>query len=232
MFHENTVQNYRATPHCSTGAAPAELLFNRPFRTKLPQVPQQRITKDAQIRENDKEAKDKMKNYGDRFHRKQLPIKIGDTVLVKQPMQSKVSTPFNPRPLEVVDKKGSMITAKDSDLQVTQNSSHFKQLPDSLKKSFNKNEENTSEHVDISEGEQHSPVYQFNQELTASPRKANNHVDDFYKHPQRNRKPPVKLKDYCRTIYIRVKYVKTEVMNFCEHKNKCDDQLFIITLYQ
>ena len=45
------VRNYRATPHCSTGAAPAELLFNRPFRTKLPQVPQQRITKDAQIRD-------------------------------------------------------------------------------------------------------------------------------------------------------------------------------------
>ena len=34
------LHNYRATPHCSTGAAPAELLFNRPFRTKLPQAPQ------------------------------------------------------------------------------------------------------------------------------------------------------------------------------------------------
>ena len=90
-----------------------------------------------------------------------------------------------------------MITAKDSDLQITRNSSHFKQLPDSLKKSVNKNE-NTSEHVDISEGVQHNPVDQSNQELTESPRKrkANNHVDDFYKHPQRNRKPPVKLKDY------------------------------------
>ena len=72
----NFLRNYRTAPHCSTGAAPVELLFNRPFQTKLPQVPQQRITKDAQIRENDKEAKDKIKIYGDRFHRKQSPIKL------------------------------------------------------------------------------------------------------------------------------------------------------------
>ena len=60
-----------------------------------------------------------------------------------------------------------MITAKDSDLQITQNYSHFKQLPDSLKKLVNKNE-NTGEHVDISEGVQHNPVDQSNQELTES----------------------------------------------------------------
>ena len=65
---------------------------------------------------------------------KNHPLKLL-TLLVKQPKQNKLSTPFNPRPLEVVDKKGSMITAKDGDLQMTQNSSHFKQLPDSLKKS-------------------------------------------------------------------------------------------------
>ena len=39
-----------------------------------------------------------------------------------------------------------MITAKDNDLQVTQNSLHFKQLQDSLKKLVNKNHK-TSEHV-------------------------------------------------------------------------------------
>ena len=73
-------------PHCSTGAAPADLLFNRPFWTKIPQAPQQSITKDVEITESDNVAKDKNeKNYGDRFHRKQSPIKIGDTVLVKPP---------------------------------------------------------------------------------------------------------------------------------------------------
>ena len=49
---------------------------------------------------------------------------------------------------------------------------------------------------DKSEVVQQNPGDQSNQELTERSRKANNHVDDFYKYPQRNRKPPVKLKDY------------------------------------
>ena len=30
------LRNYRATPHCTTGVAPATALFGRPIRVKLP----------------------------------------------------------------------------------------------------------------------------------------------------------------------------------------------------
>ena len=36
-----TLQLYRATPHPTTGYAPAELLFGRKFRTRLPKLPEQ-----------------------------------------------------------------------------------------------------------------------------------------------------------------------------------------------
>ena len=54
----------------------------------------------------------------------------GDTVLVRQPKVNKLSTPFNPSPCIVKDRKGSMVTAVRADgSTITRNSSMFRPLP-------------------------------------------------------------------------------------------------------
>ena len=60
--------NYRATPHSTTKFSPAELLFNRKIKMKLPNpVHQMQVTvKDQQVRENDVKAKERMKANADR----------------------------------------------------------------------------------------------------------------------------------------------------------------------
>eukprot|EP00795_Rhopilema_esculentum_P007975 gene7975-13874_t len=76
--------------------------------------------------------KGKMKENTDRAQRaKASGIDIGDTVLVKQPKQNKLSTNFNPDPYIVIEKKGTMLTAynEGKDHTITRNISHFKRFP-------------------------------------------------------------------------------------------------------
>jgi predicted kinase len=57
------LRNYRATPHASTDKTPAELLFGRKMRIKLPEVSPTVI--DCDLRCKDATAKRKMKEYAD-----------------------------------------------------------------------------------------------------------------------------------------------------------------------
>jgi len=59
-------------------------------------------------------------------------LNVGDKVLIKQPKQNKMSTPFKPEPFEITDKKGSMITAQNAEHTVTRNASSFKRLPSNI----------------------------------------------------------------------------------------------------
>ena len=64
--------------------------------------------------ERDAEQKSKIKAYAySKLGTKPSDIKPGDTVLVRQPKKNKLSTLFNPEPLVVKEKKGSMVTASD-----------------------------------------------------------------------------------------------------------------------
>ncbi|KAK7116036.1 hypothetical protein V1264_001791 [Littorina saxatilis] len=68
-----------------------------------------------------------------RHHAKDYNIEHGDSVLVKQMKQYKLSTNFNPTPLLVTDTKGSMITAQKPDgSTVIRNSSLLRRLPPSV----------------------------------------------------------------------------------------------------
>ena len=119
--------NYRTTPHCTTGFAPAELLFNRRVRNKLPQLTSSNQSKGQEVKENDDKAKAKMKRYADAKSRaKPSKIAVNDSVLVRQRKQNKLSTPFDPSPFHVVRKKGTMITACRNGKYITRNASHFK----------------------------------------------------------------------------------------------------------
>ena len=131
----SSLRNYRATPHSTTGVPPATALFGRPLRTRLPEIPDSDDSATPfdheAMQKTDSQAKSKMKLYADATRNAATsPIKLGDAVLVANDAKGKLTPPFERRPLIIVEKKGSMLTAADHDKTVTRNSSHFKLLPE------------------------------------------------------------------------------------------------------
>ena len=119
------LMNYRSTPHPSTGLSPFEIMFNRKMKTKLPTY--STPIKDTSIRKRDTHIKQKNKKYADeRRKAKSCTLKPGDPVLVKQPKQNKLTTPFSHNWGYVVRRKGSMVTARYEDREITRDASHFK----------------------------------------------------------------------------------------------------------
>lgn len=123
---------YRAMPHPSTGRSPAELLYNRKLRTKIPEL-QLFSNYDQDVRDRDAEKKGLSKLYADEKRgAKQSDITLGDTVLRRQEIQGKLDTPFHPDPCKVIQKAGSKITVETPEgATVSRNSSFFKKLQDS-----------------------------------------------------------------------------------------------------
>ena len=112
---------YRATPHSTTGIAPATVLFGRDIRTKLPSVIAV-TNNDSDMRQRDQMNKEKMKSYADnKAYVKPSDFKIGDSLLVKNAGISKAQAPYDSRPLEIIAKKGTMITAQRGESKITRN---------------------------------------------------------------------------------------------------------------
>ena len=125
------LRQYRATPHSTTGKSPSELLNGRKLKSTLPRVQYDEAS--PEIRQADATRKEKMKEYADKCsNAKSTDLSVGDKVLIKQPKQNKMSTPFKPEPLQITHKKGSMITAQNGERTVTRNSSFFKKLPSNI----------------------------------------------------------------------------------------------------
>ena len=117
---------YRATPQSTTGKSPSELLNRRTLKSTLPLV---QLNKHPQRSEELmlRERRRWKNNYADKCnHAKNTDLGVGDKVLIKQPKQNKMSTPFKPEPFEITDKKGSTITAQNGEHTVTRNASFFK----------------------------------------------------------------------------------------------------------
>ncbi|XP_041471780.1 uncharacterized protein K02A2.6-like [Lytechinus variegatus] len=142
------LRNYRATPHATTSEAPATLMFGRPLRTRLPEVPRQ--VENSRVRDRDSQNKSRMKRNAERHMKmRQTPLKCGDKVLVKRDgYVDKFTTPFDPKPFVVVSTKGSMITARRGKQTITRNASFFKVLDMSLVV------DNTDSDFDCSDNEQ------------------------------------------------------------------------------
>jgi hypothetical protein len=108
------LREYRCTPHAMTGKSPSELLFGRNIRGKIPEILETRIDYDAI--KNDKEQKERMKNYADKKRgAKQCTIKEGDTVLVKLLPGSKTNTRFGKRQYTVIQKNGNQVVLRAPD---------------------------------------------------------------------------------------------------------------------
>ena len=123
---------YRSTPHSTTQVPPAELLFNRTVCGKLPILhPRKVINKHKQAQTKDKERREYNKQYADRKrHTKPSTIDVGDTVLVRQEKQNKLTTKFNQTPYTVINWKGSEVTARSRNNHIVRrNVSHCKKIP-------------------------------------------------------------------------------------------------------
>ena len=100
---------YRSTSHTTTGVSPAELLFGRKMRTKLPELKEE--STESEMRDRDGGMKAKAKRYVDKKRiAHQSDLAPGDQVLVKQERKNKLSTPFAPEPYDVVTKTETVLS--------------------------------------------------------------------------------------------------------------------------
>jgi hypothetical protein len=113
------LRNYRATPHCSTGVPPRELLFKGAASTaKLPVYNNDNNNdndKDSEVevraKANDERAKVKMAAYNDKKRSaKPHNFKVGDFVLLKRKPTSKSEPAFDPNPFVIKHIKHNMAT--------------------------------------------------------------------------------------------------------------------------
>ena len=131
--------------------------------------------------------KSKIKTCADsKLGTKPSDIKPGDTVLARQPKKNKLSTPFNPEPLVVEEKKISMVTASDGFKSITRNSSMFKVIPPNLKAEEDRREQEELEDFPAEQPEDPDPLG------------AN---DGSLRRSQRQRRPPARFSDYVQIIY-------------------------------
>lgn len=117
----------RTTPHQTTGKTPAELLFNRKLRTKLPQITEQ--VYDQETRDKDAVMKFTQRQYADtKRNAKPCEIKAGDQVLVKQTPMNKMSTPFEQKLYDVKAKTGNQIIIADENRVLKRNVTEVKKF--------------------------------------------------------------------------------------------------------
>ena len=104
---------YRATPHKVTGRSPAELLYGRKIRTKLPGLRvRQQGALDTEVREKHGKEKQKQKAYADEKRKAKVKnMEPGDQVMVQQ-KKSTIKTPWDPNPYTVTKVKGSQVELK------------------------------------------------------------------------------------------------------------------------
>ncbi|KAK3093815.1 hypothetical protein FSP39_020533 [Pinctada imbricata] len=120
---------YRSTAHTVTGVSPSKLLFGREMRTKLPNLWEFSID-DVEVRDRDRERKEKSKVYADqRRNAQESDLKECDRVLVRQEKENKLSTPFNPNPMTVVERNGNAVLIEsDQGAHYKRNITHVKKF--------------------------------------------------------------------------------------------------------
>ena len=118
---------YRSTPHPATGKSPAEMLFGRMIRSKLPELSSFKKD-DLAERDRDSEKKQQEKFYGDKRRNAQPSnLKVGDKVLLKQKKKDKLTPTFESTPYTVMAKYGNQLTIRsEAGVIYKRNTSHVK----------------------------------------------------------------------------------------------------------
>lgn len=123
---------YRSTPHSTTQKTPAQMLFGRNIRDKIPVI-HQPMEIDEETADIDKEKKEKGKQYADaRRNAKESSIGKGDGVLVKRISKAnKLSSNFEPEVYKVIERKGGDVTiAAESGKEYRRHISHLQKISD------------------------------------------------------------------------------------------------------
>ena len=135
---------HRATTHSTIQESPATCLFGRDINIKLPKF--QTKAQGQKIKQNDLSQKNNMKLYADtRLKAKEKDIVVGDTVLVRQPKQNKLTPYYSPDPYTVIQKKGRMVIVKRNNHQLCRNTSQVKKIPPNKKKYDGSNDDDSTD---------------------------------------------------------------------------------------
>ncbi|XP_022826768.1 uncharacterized protein K02A2.6-like [Spodoptera litura] len=122
---------YNATPHSVTGKSPSELFFKRQCRDKIPSIRERELEDDSEVRDKDKEQKERGKEYGDKKRRaKESQLVEGDKVYVKEMESNKLSLNYNPTPHVVENRSGGDVTVRNEETGQTlrRNVVHLKRV--------------------------------------------------------------------------------------------------------
>ena len=128
------LRQYRATPHSTTGRSPAEILFKRTIRTRLPGkfIPDE----DPILRAQNTQAKEKQKMYKDaKANVRPHNIEEGDKVLLLQ-KASKTKSIYDPKPYEVTEVHGTQITAQRGSETKRRDAQKFKKVDTSVQNNY------------------------------------------------------------------------------------------------
>jgi hypothetical protein len=121
------LRTYRATPHATTNATPAELLLGRALNSCVPEILPSSPNK--KVSNYDGKQKQKMKIYADNKRKaKHINLPIGDQILVKQQKRDKLTTPYHPKSFQIVEQHGSMIAEKSDEKEITRDASFYKKI--------------------------------------------------------------------------------------------------------
>ena len=180
---------YRTTPHQTTGAAPAELLFRRQIGTKLPELTSvARADVNEGIRDRDQIRKEIGKQYIDaKRHATETEVVVGDEVLLQQKKHDKLTTNFEHEPYKVVEKLGSQVLIRSP------TGVHYKRNVAHTKKYIREPKDKTD---DTSQSPDTQPVQTDHAENTAQSEDTPCKTPPTVRRSERQKFAPAKLKDY------------------------------------
>ena len=125
------LKTYRNTEHSVTGRKPAEWLFGRAIRTRLPD------SRWLQTQHDDEEttkAKQKMVERGQREkerrdkHAREEELSIGMKVLLKNKTKRKGQPKYDPKPYTITDLKGRQATLERGERKIRRETQKFKRF--------------------------------------------------------------------------------------------------------
>ena len=121
------LQHYRSAAHSTTQVSPAEVLFKRKLRLKIPALNHNANEQAlANLPNKDATAKAQMKRQVDgRYKAVNKSFSIGDYVLVRQRKRNKLTSRFDPKPYYITNIKGTMLSAQRPGHFITRNIQHF-----------------------------------------------------------------------------------------------------------
>ena len=142
------LKSYRNTAHSITQRKPAEWLFGRSIRTRLPQLQTQCEDKET------KEAKERMRKYGESEKKRhdqkarEENIEVGMQVLLKRKIKRKGMSKYDPRPFTVTEIVGRQAVLERDGAKIKRETQKFKRFypkPEQVQQNKNDDWEEGSE---------------------------------------------------------------------------------------